>query len=122
MSASLIMLFMGFQYYTNQKYFVNVWEDKEAKILAGILLKNNVENAYLFEDKFWLFVPSIQYYYTNKKEQIKFTTSLPTSTRYLPFNASVGYDCIVTPPFPNTFIDKGFREIYRTTNFIVWGK
>ena len=121
-SACLVMLFMGFQYYTNQKYFVNVWEDKEAKILAGILLKNNVENAYLFEDKFWLFVPAIQYYYTNKKEQIKFTTSLPTSTRYLPFNDSVGYDCIVTPPFPNTFIDKGFREIYRTTNFIVWGK
>lgn len=120
-SLALFVLF-SFSYIHNQKELLRPAEDKDAKIIGELLIKNEVKTAYINEDNFWVRIPMIEYYYSKKNKQISFATSSTTSTRYLPFNIYNNYDCIVSRPSFAGNIKSLYKEIYRNSDFAVWKK
>ena len=103
-------------YIHNQKELFSPVEDRDAKIIGNLLLKNQVKTAYIDEDEFWLRVPMVQYYYSQEQKQIVFMTSSRESTRYQPFDINKNYECIVCKPVSLKY-NQNYREIYRNNNF-----
>ena len=119
LALSLFVLF-SFSYIHNQKELFRPAEDKDAKIIGKLLIKNEVKTAYIDEEEFWYRVPMIQYYYSKGHKQITFSTSSSNSTRYQPFNINNNYDCIVSKPSFGNTINSLYKEIYRNNNFVLW--
>lgn len=118
----VISLFVlcAFSYLHNQKELFMPAEDKDAKIIGEVMIKNEVKTAYINEEEFWFRVPMIQYYYSKKHKEISFATSETTSTRYQPFDINNNYDCIVCEPSLCDNLNSAYKEIYRNNNFVLW--
>lgn len=118
---SLLVLF-AFACFHNQKQLFAPAEDKDAKIIGELLIKNEVKTAYIDEEEFWFRVPMIQYYYSEDRKHISFETSSTTSTRYRPFDLNNHYDCIITKSSFANNINLFYRKIYRNNYFVLWKK
>ncbi len=119
LALSLVVL-CSFSYIHNQKQLFSPAEDKDAKIIGELLIKNQVRTAYINEEDFWFRVPMIEYYYSKKHREITFATSETTSTRYQPFDLNNQYDCIVCKPSLCENLISTYKEIYRNNNFVLW--
>jgi hypothetical protein len=104
----------------NQKELLSPVEDKDAKIVGDLLIRNDIKKAYVDEEDFWFRVPMIQYYYSEAHKNIYFFTSAINSTRYKPFSADDNYDCIITKTtFPNNY-SVDYKELFRNNSFVIW--
>jgi hypothetical protein len=119
LTISLFFL-CAFAYIHNQKELFVPAEDKDAKIIGELLIKNDIKTAYINEEEFWFRVPMIEYYYSREHKDIRFATSDTASTRYQPFDINNNYDCIVCKSSSCVNINSSYKEIYRNNNFVLW--
>lgn len=118
-TLSFFILF-SFSYIHNQKELFRPAEDRDAKIIGELLIRNQVKTAYINEEDFWFRVPMIEYYYSEKHKEISFSTSEAGSTRYRAFDLNQHYDCIVCKPSLCSDFNSTYKEIYRNDNFVLW--
>lgn len=116
--ACLYLLILSF--FRNQRELLSPPEDKDAKVVAEVMLANNFSTAYIDEEDFWLRVPMINYYYWKKQKEISFKTSFTNSTRYKPLVESDRYDCIITEDSLANNLGKSYIELGRTNSFVLW--
>jgi hypothetical protein len=94
--------------FTN-RYVKPVNENKFlAKEISNWMLRNHVKTCYVQHPDFWVFYPTIEYYYRKNNEQWKLNNSQLNSVRYLPFAKDDKYDCIVT----DTIVDLSIEAAY----------
>ncbi|HRI19595.1 MAG TPA: hypothetical protein PLA68_01520 [Panacibacter sp.] len=101
---------------SDQHTFLN-WsreQDKQTIEIAGLFMKNKIGSCY---DKstgsgFFYYYPGIEFYYKRENESISIAMAAANSMRYVPFNASDNYDCIVYK-LNDTVSVNNYKEIYR---------
>ncbi|WP_147204169.1 hypothetical protein [Segetibacter aerophilus] len=104
----------------NQKELLGPVEDKDAKIVGDLLIRNDIENGYIDEEEFWFCVPMIEYYYSEAQKNIHFSTSAINSTRYKAFSADDKYDCIITKTTSSNNYRLDYKELFRNNSFVIW--
>jgi hypothetical protein len=115
-----VLLYGAFVYYQTQHQFLAGEEDRQAKVISEILLRNDITNIYLQEADFWTRLPMIEFYYSEKQAKINVHTSLSSSARYKAFDTRYQYDCIVQEGDPIPEISNAYQPIYKSKEFTVW--